>query len=210
MLSKVINLLEFKKKKEGGVNNIKERIQKSALPQWNETLPTIHIANQMSAFIPFCPLCHPRCGGTTTSLLRLSGQLSPASSRQPVRELQHFLGSTGPFHSSLQTGSIGALAALIRPLSWSIWMEPQTRDAQKRSWLLALLQLKNLSGAEGTEGWGMRYFQRRERCSQKISQIWGRFISIQNQLVYLQQEVGGTGIDCLGFERSYSISKSSG
>lgn len=33
MLSKVINLLELKKKKEGGVNNIKERIQKSALPQ---------------------------------------------------------------------------------------------------------------------------------------------------------------------------------
>lgn len=31
-------------------------------------------------------------------------------------------------------------------------MEPQTRDAQKRSWLLALMQLKNLSGVEGTGG----------------------------------------------------------
>lgn len=37
-------------------------------------------------------------------------------------------------------------------------MEPQTRDAQKRSWLLALLQLKNLSGAEGTGGMGDALF----------------------------------------------------
>lgn len=52
-------------------------------------------------------------------------------------------------------------------LSWSIWMEPQTRDAQKRSWLLALLQLKNLSGAEGTGGWGMRYFQQRQDAAKR-------------------------------------------
>lgn len=39
---------------------------------------------------------------------------------------------------------------LISSLSQSIWMEPQTRDAQKRSWLLALLQMKNSSSTEST------------------------------------------------------------
>lgn len=39
---------------------------------------------------------------------------------------------------------------LISSLSQSIWMEPQTRDAQKRSWLLALLQMKNPSSTEST------------------------------------------------------------
>lgn len=63
-------------------------------------------------------------------------------------------------------------------------------------------------GGEDLGGWGMSYLQQREKCSQKISQIWRNFIGIQNQHVYLQWQVGG-GIDWMGFEKSYSIFKSS-
>jgi len=139
----------------------------------------------------------------------LSGELSLASSKQSDGELQRFPWGTGPFHSSLQTGSIAALSALIRPLSQSIWMEPQTRDAQKRSWLLALLQLKNSSRAEGMGGKGDALFPVEGEMQPKdIPDLQKLYQCTES--THLLTEGGRRGWDRLGFERSYSISKSSG
>lgn len=93
----------------------------------------------MFVFISSHPLYYPGCGGWLWWGTEAAWWAAAAFSRDyrtiseiPENRLNH------------------RTVCLISSLSHSIWMEPQTRDAQKRSWLLALQQMKNSSSTEST------------------------------------------------------------
>lgn len=200
---KSLTCISYKRRKAGRVNNSTEIIRKTALSQ-RKLNPFHHWHCQLNVcvYLFSCFVLSWMWGMAASLVGHWSSLMGSCSIFQGLQD--HF---RDPWEQAESQNCLFDRLSLPKHLDgWS----PRQEMLRKGAGSSPCCRWR-IRAAQRAQGKGLHYFQWRERCSQKMPQIWRSFIKIQNQHIYLQREGRKTRINWLDFERSspYLVAKSS-